>query len=95
MRGEERSGWAVGLAEEEELGVGGEDLEGLRIVDGEDLDGDLDDLDEDELDEDEDDDVEEDEDEDEDDDDLIDLDDEYDAFGEEGEELRGPGRYDD
>jgi hypothetical protein len=100
MRGEERSGWAVGLAEEEELGVGGEDLEGLRIVDGEDLDGDLDDLDEDELDEaleddedEEDDDLEED-DEDED-DDLIDLDDEYDAIGEEGEELRGPGRYDD
>jgi hypothetical protein len=39
MRGQAQSGWAVGLAEEEELGVGGEDLEGLRIVDAEDLDG--------------------------------------------------------
>ena len=84
MRAQGRSGGAVGVAEGEELGIGGEDLEGLTVVDGEDLDADLDDLDEDELDYDE---YEE--------DDLIDLDDEYDDFGEEDDDLRGPGRYDD
>ncbi len=80
MRGQGRSGGAVGLADEEELGIGGEDLEGLSVIDGEDLDGNLDDLDEDDLDED---------------DGLIDLDDEYDDFGEEDDDLRGPGRYDE
>ncbi|MFM8602637.1 MAG: hypothetical protein ACKOC2_00870 [Gemmatimonadota bacterium] len=92
MRSQARSGWAVGLADEEELGIGGEDLEGLSVIDGEDLDGNLDDLDEDDLDEDEDEEFEDDDDED---DDLIDLDDEYDDFGEEDDDLRGPGRYDD
>ena len=94
MRGQGRSGGAVGLADEEELGIGGEDLEGLSVIDGEDLDGNLDDLDEDDLDEDEDEEFEDDEDEEED-DGLIDLDDEYDDFGEEDDYLRGPGRYDE
>ena len=86
MRGQGRSGWAVGLADAEELGLGGEDLDGLRVVDGEDLDADPDDLDEDDLDEefDEDEDLDEE-----------DLDDEYDDFGEGDDDLRGPGRYDE
>ena len=94
MRAQGRSGGAVGVAEGEELGIGGEDLEGLTVVDGEDLDADLDDLDEDELDDDEYEDDDEALDEEDEEDDLIDLDDEYDDFGEE-DDLRGPGRYDD
>ena len=80
---------------EQEYGIGEEDLEGLEIVDGEDLDADYDG--DDEFDDEEDldgDETYDDEEDEEEDDDLIDLDDEFDEFGEEDAE-RGLGQGDD